>query len=163
MKVVHLPIVTSYTPLDIALKAMRFQQRSAILRESHLSLDLIEVPDVFTGMVHQVRDLSTILVSKPVHRLSQMDISTWKLNPSDPMRTELEFQTFLNSAGHLYAFIDSFLGTALMVTQRETDGERVEEVPSQCQCRGPHRHGFPFPHVSHGQPCPDCQAMVDCF
>lgn len=163
MQVVHLPIVPDYTPLDVVLRAMRIQQRSAVLRESSLSVDLVEVPDLFSGLMHQVTALSGIKDFKPVHRLSPLDISQWNLDVKDPDRTGPSFELLLDAVQRSYVLIDAFFGTALMVTRHEGLAGQIEAVPRQCQCEGPLRHGFPHPHMSDGDSCDSCGFTVKCF
>jgi hypothetical protein len=157
------PLLSASTSLFDALGAMRTHQRSAVCRESRLGLGLIHLPILFDALVQQLSELSNISASIPVYRISPADVSVWSLDLHDPYRTETSYEALLDAMGYLYALIKPSAGTASIVTRHEPLGDSIQAVPKQCRCRGPRRHGFPDPHVSHGQLCPDCQFQVDCF
>ena len=157
------PFLSALTAPIEALKAMRAHQRSAVVIESPSSLGLIHIPILFDALLKQLSELSNISVSIPVYRISAVDVSVWGLDLNDPYLTETSYEALLDAMGYLYALIKPSSGTASVVTRHEPLGDSVLAVPKQCRCRGPRRHMFPDPHVSHGQSCPHCLNPVHCF
>lgn len=157
------PLLSSITPLMDALRAMRIHQRSAVVRETQLSWNLIQIVELFDGLVQQVSQLSNIGDAPPVYRISQADISNFRLDPKDPYRTASAYERLLDSVGYSYALINPVAGTVSIVTRHEPYADPIRAIPRQCQCRGPLRHGFPLPHVSSGDSCPTCGFQIDCF
>lgn len=157
------PLLSASTSLFDALGAMRTHQRSAVCRESPVSLDLIMIPNLFDGLIHQLSQLSNITATAAVYRVSAADISNWSLDLNDPSLTETSYEALLDAMGYLFALIKPSLGTATIVTRHEPLGDPLQAVPRQCQCSGPLRHPFPLPHVASGQPCPRCRKTVHCF
>jgi hypothetical protein len=94
--------------------------------------------------------------------LSPPDITAWNLDAREPWTTETEFENFLDSVSHSYALLNSFAGTALIVTRHEGLGEALEFIPRRCYCRGPFHHPFPPPSVADQSICDQCGATVDC-
>lgn len=162
MKVIHLPILPATSPLKDAVKAMRIQQRSALIRETPTKLDLIRVPKIFNALGHHLTELSNVNINEPVYRLSSTDISTWHLNIKNPDKAQKEWQQFLDSVKQKYALADSFLGTGLLVSRREPDLDGTEFSPEDCYCLGPAEHSFPPPKITSGNPCPFCKKAVHC-
>ncbi len=162
MHVVHVPMLTATTALQDALTAMRVQQRSGVVRESQASLDLVMIGDIYGALADQQSELANVSVSEPIYRLSPPDIRTWNLDARDPWNTETEFENFLDSVSHSYALLNSFAGTALIVTRHEGLGEALEFSPRRCYCRGPFHHGYPPPSVAHNSICDQCGAIIDC-
>ena len=157
------PLLSASTSLFDTLGAMRTHQRSAVCRESPVALDLIMIPNLFDGLIHQVSELSKITATAAVYRVSSADISNWNLDLNDPYLTETSYEALLDAMGYLFALIKPSVGTATIVTRHEPLGDALRAVPRQCQCTGPLRHGFPLPHVTSGQLCPRCQHRVRCF
>jgi hypothetical protein len=157
------PLLPASTPLMDALRAMRIHQRSAVVRESQSSWNLIQIPELFAGLVQQVSELSNIGDAAPVYRVSQADISSWRLDLNDPYQTPSAYERLLDSAGYSYALIKPVAGTVSIVTRHEPYADAILAIPRQCQCRGPLRHGFPLPHVSSSDSCPICGSRIDCF
>jgi len=161
MDVVHLPILTSDSPLKDAVRAMRVQQRSALVRETHTDLALVKIPKVFAALSDGLTQLSNVKNSEPVYRPSPAEMASAHLDERNPRRTEAEWQTFLDSVGYSYALLDSFLGTALVVTRHEPQGDEIRKFPQDCYCNGPHEHSYPPPTVVKGK-CPQCAGTVHC-
>jgi hypothetical protein len=157
------PLLPASTSLFDALGAMRTYQRSSLCRESPVTLDLIMIPNLFDGLIHQLSELSNITATAAVYRVSAADISNWSLDLNDPSLTETSYEALLDAMGYLFALIKPSFGTATIVTRYEPLGHALQAVPRQCQCSGPLRHGFPLPHVTSGQPCPRCRNKVRCF
>src|ERR1043165_554557 len=163
MHVVHLPILTARTSCHDALAAMRIQQRSGVLRESPVNVDLIKIGDLYGALGQHLPDLSSVGVTEPVYQLTSQDISNWNLDVVNPWNTQTEFQNFMNTEGHTYALASSFSGTAIIVTRSEQFGGPLEEIPRRCYCRGPFHHPYPPPNVSSGTICDICKNIIDCF
>jgi len=161
MDVVHLPILTSFTSLKDAVRAMRVQQRSAVVRETPTDLSLVKIPKVFKALSDQLTELSNVNISEPVYRPSPAEMASAHLDERDPRRTEPEWELFLDSVGYSYALVDSFLGTALIVTRHEPQGDVIRVSPKDCYCNGPHEHSYPPPTVVKGK-CPQCAGTVHC-
>jgi len=162
MRVIHLPILPATTPLTDAVRAMRIQQRSALIRETPTKLDLIRVPKIFNALGHQLTQLSNVRISVTVYRPSPADISTRHLNIKNPEKTKGEWEQFLDSVNHKYALADSFLGSGLLVSRHEPDTDGMEFTPEDCYCLGPAEHSFPPPKITSGNPCPFCKKAVHC-
>ena len=161
MDVVHLPILPATSPLKDAVRAMRVQQTSAVLRETPTDLGLIKIPKVFRALGQQLTELASVKISAPVYRLTPAEISSWQLDQKHPRNTEVRYNNFLDSVNHQYALIDTFLGSALIVTRHEPQGDEIRVTPSDCYCDGPDEHSYPPPNVSSG-PCPNCIGIVHC-
>ena len=153
MDVVHLPILKATTSVRDAIKAMRIQQRSAVIRETGYDLDLITISKIFGALGQQQPELSNVQISTPVYRLTPADISSWNLDTRDPHKTWADYENFLDSVQHSFALIDSFLGSALIVTRHEGLAGQINSSPRDCHCSINDDHSFPPPNVSSG-PCP---------
>jgi hypothetical protein len=164
MNVVHLPMLTALTSLKDAVRAMRIQQRSAVLRETGVNVDLIAVPKIFSALGHKLTELSNVpaSVTDPVHVLSPADVSTWNLDTRDPLNTEIEYENFLDSINRSYTLLDWVSGTGLIVTRHEHQGDDISLSPKDCYCLGPFEHSYPPPPVSSGGSCPQCGNTVHC-
>jgi len=143
MEVVNLPILSASTPLRDAIRAMRIQHRSAVLRETPAQLDLIKVRKIFGALGQQSTELSDVTISEPVYRLSPAEISAWKVDMKDPRSTWAEWESFLDLVGHSYALIDSYFGSALMVTRHEGQKGAIVQSAAGCYCLGPDEHSIP--------------------
>jgi hypothetical protein len=161
MDVVHLPILAATTPLTDAVKAMRIQQRSAVLRETPSELVLVKIAKIFRALGQHQTKLSNVNITTPVYRLTPADISSWHLDTRDPRNTWADYENFLDSVQHSYALIDSFLGSARIVTRHEGQAGEIDSSPKDCYCNGPYEHSFPPPSVTKG-PCPQCSGTVHC-
>jgi len=143
MEVVNLPILSAFTPLKDAIRVMRIQQRSAVLRETPAQLDLIQIRKIFGALGQQLTELSNVTISEPVYRPSPAEISSWNVDTKDPRNTWAEWQSFLDSVGHSYALIDSYFGSALIVTRHEGQKDAIAQNPAGCYCLGPDEHSIP--------------------
>jgi len=162
MKIVHLPLLKATTPLMDAVRAMRVQQRSAVVREEPTKLKLIKIGEIFVALDDQLTALSNVNISEPVYRPTAAEISQYKLNLKKPENTWSEWQSFLDDGSHSYALIDSYHGTALIATQHEFQGDEVELNPETCYCRGSHRHSIPPATIKAGNVCSLCGKKVRC-
>lgn len=162
MDVTHLPLLKDFTPLHDAVKAMRVQQRSAVLRESAASLGLIEIPKIFAALADKQTSLFNVSVAEPVYRLMPADISNWNLDTRRPGNTWQAYEQFLKSVSHDYVLLDSFGDTGLIVTLHEGQTQKIKTRPNDCYCRGPKEHSFPPPQISSGGSCTACGFPVHC-
>lgn len=161
MDVVHLPILPATTPLKDAIRAMRVQQRSAVIREEPTKLELIKIPKIFTALGHQLTALSNVNITEPVYRPSQTEIASRKLDTKNPRNSWADWQSVFQSVTEDYVLVDSYLGTALVATRHEGKAGEIKVSPKDCYCNGPHEHSFPPPSVTKGK-CPRCSGMVIC-
>jgi hypothetical protein len=162
MEVVHLPILPATTPLKDAVRAMRIQQRSAVIREEPTKLELIKIPKIFIALGHQLTSLVNVNVSDPVYRPTPGEISSRNLDTKNPRNSWADWQSLFQAVSDDYILVDSYLGTALIVTRHEGKAGEIKVSPKDCYCSGPHEHSFPPPSVAKGKKCPRCAGIVHC-
>lgn len=162
MKVVHLPMLPATTPLKDAVKAMRVQQRSAVVREEFPKIDLIKIGKIFKALGDQLTELSNVTISEPVYQPTAADISQYQLDIKNPQNTWSNWQSFLDDHGHSYALIDWYSGSALIATQHEPQGDEIELSPEACYCRGPFEHSIPPATIVPVKLCSICNYKVHC-
>jgi len=165
MKVTHLPILKADTPLKDAVKAMRIQQRSAVVREEPTKLHLIKIARVCTALGHHQSKLSNVTVTEPnrIYRPTPVEINNWHLDTQDPENTSSDWESFLDDKGHSYALVDSFLGSARIVTRHEIQGNALEVKPQKCYCEGPDAHSIPPHSIVPANICSSCSEPVNCL
>lgn len=183
MDTVELPYLPSYTTLRFSLDTMRLVGKSAVIRDTEGSLDLLKAADVFRGLSHQVsrfslkehlagdsfwllgQQVSTLgdLKSKnPAFRLSIHDVQKWNLDPVNPQITPDKYEHFLDSVGASYAVLSSTPVSCVVVTRHEHQKGAVDSGPRDCYCLGPDEHEFPPPSKSSKDPCDRCSYEVHC-
>jgi hypothetical protein len=162
MKAISLPFLLSDTPVRNSLKAMRWQEKSAVIRETIGDLALLTAGDIFQGLASQSSFLNDLVSNNPVHRLTAQEVKKWKLDTRNPDRTESEYNSFFNLIVADYLLVDSVPGTALVVTRHETLAFKYGHSPKDCYCLGPDQHEFPPPSVSSGSSCDRCGQPVHC-
>lgn len=163
MKVTHLPILKADTPLKDAVKAMTIQQRSAVVREEPTKLDLIKIARVCTALGHHQSKLSNVNVTEPVYRPTPVEVNNWHLNMQDPENSCSEWESFLDDKVHSYALVDSFLGSARIITRHEIQGNAIEVKPQKCYCEGPDEHAIPPHSIVPVKICSSCSEPVNCL
>ena len=166
MKVTHLPILTADTTLKDAVKAMRIQQRSAVVREEPTKLQLIKIARVCTALGQHQSKLSNVNVTDPIYRIyrpTPADIRIWHLDTQNPENTSSDWETFLDDKGHSYAVVDSFLSTAMIVTRHEPQGDAIDLKPENCYCEGPDEHSIPPHSIVPVKICSSCSEPVNCL
>ena len=162
MEVVHLPFLPATTSLKDAVRAMRIQQRSAVVREEPTKLDMVKITKVFKALGHNMTELSNVNINEPVYRPSPAEISSLKLNTKDPRKTWADWESLLDSVGHSYALIDSYLGSAMVVTRHEGQGGAINASPQDCYCLGPDEHSLPPATIVPVKNCSICSHKVHC-
>ena len=162
MKIVHLPMLKSTTSLKDALKSMRVHQRSAVVRQDPTNLHLIKIGKIFKALNQQLTELSNVNINEPVYRPTPAEIAQYQLNTRKPDKTHVSWQAFLDDGSHTYALVDWFLDTALIATQHEPDGEKVELSPEDCYCLGPDEHSLPPATMVPVHNCSACSFTVHC-
>lgn len=163
MELINLPILPPATPLKDALRAMRIQHRSALICENVTELYLINIRKIFAALGQQSGELSDVKQREPVYRPSLAEISHWKVDTKDPRSTWAEWQSLLGSVPHSYALIDSFFGSALIVTRHEGLAGAIAQYPAGCCCLGPDEHLIPDEaSIVPVQICSVCSSRVIC-
>lgn len=162
MKIVHLPMLSATTPLQDAVKAMRIQQRSAVVREDSTKIRLIKIGKIFKALGDRLTQLSNVNVSEPVYQPTAKDISRYKLDIKNPLNAVPNWQSFLDDGSHSYALIDWYDGSALIATQHEPQGDEIEMSPESCYCRGPFEHSIPPATIVPVKLCSVCRHKVHC-
>lgn len=143
MEITHLPILAATTSLKDSVKAMRIQQRSAVVREEPTKLELIKITKIFKALGQNLTELSNVKISQPVYRSTPAEISSRNLDLKTPNNSWADWNSFMNSVASDYILIDSYLGTALVVTRHEGQSDEIETSPSDCYCLGPDEHSIP--------------------
>jgi len=162
MKVTHLPILSRDSSLNDAVRAMRVQQRSAVVREEPTKVQLVKIARICTALAQHQSKLSNVNITQPIHRPTPGEINHWHLDTKDPDNSHSNWQNFLDDQGHTYALVDSFLGTAMIVTRNEPKADEIEAKPQKCYCEGPDEHAIP-PNTMSGQICGVCSTHVNCL
>lgn len=162
MDVVNLPILPATTALKDALRAMRIQQRSAVLREQDTDLELIRITKIFKALGQQLSDLSDVRISEPVYRPTRIQIALRQLNPRAPHKTWGNWQSFLSTVRHDYVLVDAYLGSALILTLREGLAGELSTSPADCYCLGPDEHSLPPATIVPHNICSICSHPVHC-
>jgi hypothetical protein len=163
MKVTHLPILSADTLLKDAVKAMRIQQRSAVVREDPAKLHLVKIARICTALGHHQSKLSNVNITEPVYRPTPADINKWHLDTLNPENTGSDWETFLDDKGYSYAVVDAFLSTALIVTRHEPKADAIELKPENCYCEGPYEHSIPPHSIVPVKMCSSCSEPVNCL
>ena len=163
MQVTHLPILSTDSTLTDAVKAMRIQQRSAVVREEPTKVQLVKIARICTALAHHQSKLSNVNVTEPIHRPTPVEINRWHLDMIDPDNSQSDWQKFLDDNNHTYALVDSFLGSAMIVTRQETKANELEVKPQKCYCEGPDEHSIPPNSIVPVQTCGVCSAHVNCL
>jgi len=162
MEITHLPILGANVSLKDSVKAMRIQQRSAVVREGPTNLELIKITKIFKALGHNLTKLSNVNVDQPVYRSTPAEISSRDLDLKKPNNTSEAWNSFMNSVGSDYILIDAYLGTALIVTRHEGQSGEIETSPADCYCLGPDEHSIPPATIVPSNNCSRCSSDVLC-
>ena len=162
MDVVNLPILPATALLKDAVRAMRIQQRSAVLREQAKKLELIRITKIFNALGHQLSELSQVHISEPVYRPTRMEISLRHLDTKAPHNTWGNWQSLVTSVRHDYVLIDSSFGSALILTLHEGLAGEIRTSPADCYCLGPDEHSLPPATIVPKNNCSICSYTVHC-
>jgi hypothetical protein len=161
VKTIHLPLLPSDAKLAVALQAMRWLQKSAVVSEKDDDLSLVSAGKVVYGLAHQKTDLSEVKSNARVLRITRRDALQWNLDLGDPYRTERQYEQYLDQYNAGYGVVETVPGLALVVTRRESLADEMDGPPGACYCLGDCEHKHDSPPAYNGQTC-FCGEEISC-
>jgi len=162
MDIIELPYFPADTVLRFCLDAMRYRQRSAVIRDDQGKLDLLKAGDIYDGLAREISILGKVKSNNPVFKLTINEVEKWNLDPADPKRTWDRYEKFLDSVEASYALLGTTAVSCFVVTRHEGQAGALSAGPKDCYCSGPDQHEFPPPSVSSNDRCDRCGYPVHC-
>lgn len=144
MDVTHLPLLPNDTRVETAFNAMRWLQRSAVIRKGN-DLQLVCAGAIVLALAKNLTGFSNLESKSEVREVTSADVQHFGLDLNDPKQTPSNYNQFLDHYGTHYAVLDSVPGLALVVTRHEDETIALNNAPGGCYCEGPLTHKHPAP------------------
>lgn len=163
MELVELPMISINESPVRAASLMRENQRGGVIAQENAYYWLFTAGDICYGIARQYETISYIRRRKPVHQLSEEEMSKTNLDVSTPTQTETEYHDFLDRVGKDYVIISWVPGKVKVVTRHETLGHLLNAAPKSCYCENDPSHDEFHPPASTGDKCPICTKKINCM
>lgn len=171
MDTIDLPVLDSSASPEQALAEMRRSQRSAVVRQTGSSHDLLMAADIFRALQQELASLSDILPSETLHTpsaperfeggpgriLADVDLEIEEDSGALPGVSprswrERDFGALLDDAGQLsYVLLGSTGLSADLLTRNESLARDLRQGPALCYC------------TYCGRPAPGSQTAAQCL
>ena len=154
MGVVMLPIVSSTTTVDVALKLLRERKRGGVVvAHRDGTYRLLYASDLFRAKAQKVDTVAGVRKRRPVLLLDNSKARKYRVDLVRPLDTWQQYERMLTKLETDFALALDFQGSAVVITRHELQEDALS-TSGGYRCNGQPRHYFPDPYVSARVPCP---------